>query len=224
MTDTERIAFFGGSFDPPHLGHMAVAEAALRSGVCGHVAWVPAYAPPHKNTRGASYADRTAMAEAAIAGHSGMSVSKFEEELHLTPSYTFEVLEAWERRFGASPVLLVGADCLRELHTWHRAPELVNRYRIVSYPRGGRPVTAAELETHWSEPTAAKLIGGVLDGDFFEISSSELKNRMEKFADTGDIIYMKEYLAPGVCDYIVRHGLYVEARREQSDGSDQRHA
>ena len=215
MTGTERIAFFGGSFDPPHLGHTAVAEAALRAGICDRVAWVPAYAPPHKNVRDASYADRTAMAEAAVAGHPGMSVSRFEEELHLTPSYTFEVLEAWELRFGAPPVLLIGADSLRELHTWHRAPELVARYRIVSYPRGGRPVTAAELENRWPRRTAQKLLAGVLDGDFFEISSSELKNRMEKFADTGDIIYVKEYLAPGVCEYIVRHGLYVGGGRKR---------
>lgn len=218
MTDTGKIAFFGGSFDPPHLGHMAVAEAALRAGVCGHVAWVPAYAPPHKATGGASYADRTAMAEAAISGHADMSVSRIEEELHFTPSYTFEVLDAWERRFGAPPVLLIGADSLRELHTWHRAPELAGRFRIVSYPRGGRPVTAAELERHWPMRTAERLLSDMLRGDFFEISSSELKNRMEKFADTGDIIALKEYLAPEVGEYIVRHGLYVGGGREQSDG------
>ena len=142
-----------------------------------------------------------------------MSVNKIEAELQLNPSYTFEVLEAWERRFGASPVLLIGADSLRELHTWHRARELVERFRIVTYPRGGQLVTAAELSQNWSMPTTDLLLGGVLKGDFFEISSSELKKRMEKFTAAGDIIYLKEYLAPGVCDYIVKHGLYYTRKR-----------
>ena len=212
MTEVKSIAFFGGSFDPPHLGHMAVAEAALRSGSCGHVAWVPAYAPPHKQNSGTAFSDRMAMVEAAIAGHDGMSANRIEEELHFTPSYTFEVLEAWEKRFGSPPALLIGADSLRELHTWHRAAELAERFRIISYPRGGRPVTAAELSCRWSERMVEKLLSGMLSGDFFEISSSELKNRMEKFTAAGDIIYLKKYLAPGVWNYIVKHGLYAQKR------------
>lgn len=206
------IAFFGGSFDPPHLGHMAVAEAALRAGICRHVAWVPAYAPPHKCDSGAPFADRLAMTEAAISGHDDMSANRIEEELQLNPSYTFEVLAAWEMRYGAPPALLIGADSLRELHTWHRAAELAERYSIISYPRGGRLVTAAELSEHWSVLMVEKLLGGMLTGDFFEISSSELKNRMEKFTEAGDIIHLKDHLAPGVCDYIVEHGLYIRER------------
>ena len=212
MTGTEVIAFFGGSFDPPHLGHLAVAEAALDAGVCGHVAWVPAYAPPHKHCSGAAFSDRVAMIETVIAGHPDMSVNTIEAELQLNPSYTFEILEAWECRFGAAPILLIGADSLRELHTWHRARELADRFRIVTYPRDGRLVTEAELSRNWPKQTVELLLAGVLKGDFFKISSSELKNRMEKFTAAGDIIYLKEYLAPGVCDYIVRHGLYSGKR------------
>lgn len=208
MKETEQIAFFGGSFDPPHLGHLAVAEAALRAGACGHVAWVPAYAPPHKRGAGAAFADRLAMVEATVAGHDAMSANRIEDELKLNPSYTFEILEAWERRFGAAPALLIGEDSLKELHTWHRAAELAERFRIISYPRNGSSVTAAELARVWPERTAEKLFAGVLAGDFFEISSSELKKRMEKFTEAGDIIDMGKYLAAGVCDYIIRHGLY----------------
>ena len=203
------IAFFGGTFDPPHLGHMAVAEAALRSGFCRHVAWVPSYAPPHKQIDGGTFAERLGMVEAAISGHDGMSASRIEEELHFSPSYTFETLEAWELRFGVPPALLIGADSLRELHTWHRAAELVKRFCIISYPRGGRHVTADELAVNWPAEAVKKLLAGMLVGDFFEISSSELKKRMEKFTEAGDIMYLKEYLAPAVCDYIVEHGLYV---------------
>ena len=213
MTEIRPIAFFGGSFDPPHLGHMAVAKAALRSGVCRHVAWVPAYAPPHKQVGGTSFGDRLGMVEAAVTGHDGMSVSRIEEELHFSPSYTFEILEAWELRFGEPPALLIGADSLRELHTWHRAPELAERFRIIAYPRGGRQVTADELACHWQAKTVKKLLAGMLAGDFFEISSSELKKMMENLTEAGDIIHMNEFLAPRVCDYIIEHGLYAGGKR-----------
>lgn len=210
-------AFFGGSFDPPHLGHLAVAEAALASGRCGRVAWVPAYAPPHKCASGVSFAERTAMVEAMLCGRPRMYVSKIEAELALSPSYTIEVLEAWVRREGEKPVLLIGADSLRQLHTWHRAQELAERFEILSYPRGGRPVSREELEEHWSPELTAKLLSGIIAGDFLEISSSELKTRMEKCAEQGDIIDMRSYLAAEVCDYIVRHGLYTPRAADRTE-------
>jgi nicotinate-nucleotide adenylyltransferase len=209
MGSQTHTAFFGGSFDPPHLGHLMVASAALKSGFCEHVAWVPAFAPPHKNTRGASFADRAKMVELTIAGHDGMSISRIEEELHLTPSYTFVVLKAWESRYGEMPELLIGADSLLELHTWHRAAELAAVCRIITYPRDGAPVTEEALLRHWSPATAKRLLAGVIPGDFFEISSSELKSRMEKIADAGNIIHWEEYLVESVCDYIIRNGLYA---------------
>ncbi len=210
-----QTAFFGGSFDPPHLGHLAVAEAALSSRLCGHVAWVPAFAPPHKQQRGASFADRVRMAELTIAGRNNMSVCRIEEELRLTPSYTILVLEAWRERFGEIPALLIGADSLLELHSWHRAPELVARCRIISYPRNGSTVTARELARHWPDETVEKLLSGMIPGDFFEISSSELKKRMEKSAEAGDIIQLKEYLSESVCTYIIKNGLYAADGRNR---------
>ena len=205
----KKTAFFGGSFDPPHLGHLTVAAAALKFGFCAHVAWVPAFAPPHKNIRGASFADRAKMVELTISGRDGMSVNRIEDELRLTPSYTFEVLKAWFSRYGEMPALLIGADSLLELHTWHHAIELVGACRIITYPRDGAEITAEALSRHWPKTTVTKLLSGVIPGDFFEISSSELKSRMEKFAEAGNIIYMKEYLAESVCEYIIRNGLYA---------------
>ncbi|MBQ6352541.1 MAG: nicotinate (nicotinamide) nucleotide adenylyltransferase [Lentisphaeria bacterium] len=209
MNPQTQTAFFGGSFDPPHLGHLAVAKAALSAGLCGQVAWVPAFAPPHKRRSGASFADRARMVELTIAGQPRMAVSRIEEELHFEPSYTIRVLEAWQSRFGEAPALLIGADSLLELHSWHRARELVERWRIITYPRDGSEVNAAALAAHWGAAEVERLLAGVIPGDFFEISSSELKNRMEKITDTGDIIHMKEYLAEGVRAYIVRNGLYA---------------
>jgi len=190
-----------------------VASAAIKSGACDRVAWVPAFAPPHKREHWrASFADRSAMVELTIGDRGHMFLSRIEEELGLVPSYTIDILEAWERRTGDIPALLIGADSLRELHTWHRADELVRKYRIISYPRGGTPVTAEELQERWPVERTRKLLSGIISGDFFEISSSEIKKRMEKITAGGDIIDMKGYLADGVLEYIIRHGLYRSSR------------
>ena len=220
-TEKTATAFFGGSFDPPHLGHLAVATAALDSGMCSRVAWVPAYAPPHKLTRRADFRDRAAMVEAMISGIDRMFVSRIEAELALSPSYTIEVLEAWRRLRNETPSLLIGADSLRELHTWHRADELVENFRILTYPRGNRPVTSEELSVHWPPRTVRRLLSGIIPGVFLEISSSELKNRMEKITEPGDIINMKGYLAAEVRDYIIRHGLYIRAPRRETNNQEE---
>ena len=214
MTADCDTVFFGGSFDPPHLGHLAVAAAALDSGMCRRIAWVPAYAPPHKNSHRAAFADRAAMVELTIDGRDDMFLCRIEEELALSPSYTFCVIEAWYRRYGSLPALLIGADSLLELHNWHRGGELAERCRILTYPRRGYPVSAEALTVNWPPAMVEKLLSGLIDGDFFEISSSELKSAMEKFTETGDIMNMKSFLAPGVTDYIIRRGLYIGATPE----------
>ena len=216
LTPGVDTVFFGGSFDPPHLGHLTVAAAALASGRCGNVAWVPAYAPPHKNSRRAPFADRADMVELTIAGRADMFLSRIEEELALSPSYTLGVIEAWQRRYGSTPSLLIGADSLLELHNWHRASELAERCRILTYPRRGYPVSEAALAEHWQPEMVEKLLSGVIRGDFFEISSSELKSAMEKFTATGDIMNVKEFLAPGVADHIIRRKLYIGTTPERA--------
>ena len=208
----EAAAFFGGSFDPPHLGHLTVAEAALNGGFCRQVVWVPAYAPPHKQRQSVSFDDRAAMTALTIGGRANMSVSRIEADLALSPSYTITILEAWRDRYGAAPALLIGADSLLELHTWHRAGELVENYKVITYPRRSCPITAEALTPHWRDGIVRKLLSGVIPGDFFEISSSELKSAMEKFNGTGDIINVKQFLVPAVAEYIVVHGLYIGSR------------
>ena len=216
MASGSDTAFFGGSFDPPHLGHLAVAAAALSAGQCRRIAWVPAFAPPHKHSHRAAFADRAAMVELMIADRGDMFMSRIEEELTLDPSYTIDVLDAWCARYDFTPALLIGADSLLELHKWHRGGELAGKCRILTYPRRGYPISEAALAAHWPPDMVRKLLSGVLPGVFFEISSSELKSAMEKFTATGDIMNVKDFLAPDVVDYIRRRNLYFGAAPEKA--------
>ena len=208
-------AFFGGSFDPPHYGHLAVARGALASGKCGHIMWVPAFAPPHKlNSERAPFEDRMAMVDILISKERGMSVSDIEASLAKQPSYTIEILEAVEKINGSRPALLIGADSLLQLHTWCRGAELAANYLILTYPRKGYEITAGALAEFWDDRTIVeKLLSGVIPGRFFEISSSEIRNSMEKNGNAGNIKKMTENV-PEINAYIESHCLYGENKRK----------
>ena len=207
-------AFFGGSFDPPHLGHLALAHAALAAGVCDRVLWVPAYSPPHKRTsERAPFADRLAMVELMIRDEPRMVSSDIEQRLALDPSYTIDVMAALEREEPDTTfILLVGGDSLLDLHLWYRAGELVNRYFVVTYPRSDPAEVRARISAVWPRETAEKLLSGVLDGKIFEISSTEIKKKMAKFPGRSDI--NSGALADAVIEYCRRRRLYSEVEEK----------
>ncbi|MBQ9500557.1 MAG: nicotinate (nicotinamide) nucleotide adenylyltransferase [Lentisphaeria bacterium] len=207
-------AFFGGSFDPPHLGHLGVARGALQSGACGRVVWVPAWSQPHKQgVKTAPFAHRLAMTELLIRGEAGMAASDIEARLRLQPSYTVDVLKHFAAELSADeePALLIGADSLLALHTWHRAEELVAACRILTYPRPGCAVTEEILARHWPGKTAGKLLSGVMEGVFFEISSTEIRNSMAKTENRSHIIEADKCpLSAAVRGYCEKHALYQD--------------
>ena len=202
--------FFGGSFDPPHAGHLGVAEGALRSGRCTRIMWVPAFLPPHKlKDRRESFFHRYNMVRLLTTGREGHFVSDLEYRRRKEPSYTFDILEDLNCSGKEKFQLLIGADSLLSLHTWYRAQELAERFEVLTYPRPGYDVTLESLREHFSAETAEKLLQGCLDGKFFEISSTNLRFSMEKSATWDNIISMTP--AP-VAEYCRRHGLYHNRR------------
>jgi nicotinate-nucleotide adenylyltransferase len=123
-----RVAFFGGSFDPPHLGHLAVARAARAALELDTVLFAPVGAQPLK-TQGstASYKDRLRMTRLAIAGEPGFEVSPVDAPKPSgEPNYTLETLEALRRELGGGCLLffLMGEDSFLALRKWHRAAEI----------------------------------------------------------------------------------------------------
>ena len=188
MSKKNITAFFGGSFDPPHPGHLGVALGALNSGRCSCVLWVPAYAPPHKQgLERAPFETRIRMVSDLIAEQTAMQVSDIEKRLALDPSYTIKVLEHAKAEIDGEIALLIGADSLAQLHTWHCAHELVEEYQILTYPRNTVCVDEEYLKQYWNTSECRKLLSGVLDGKFFEISSTEIRKKMAKNAKWSDI-------------------------------------
>jgi nicotinate-nucleotide adenylyltransferase len=137
--------YYGGTFDPVHEGHMAVARAA-RDALAATVYLVPAADPPHKGPTHADAEQRARMLDIAIAGERGLRVDR--RELHRDgPSYTVDTLTQVRAELGPQAPLawLVGGDSLDTLHTWHRWRELFELAHIVAVQRPGSHVDAASL-------------------------------------------------------------------------------
>ena len=205
-------AFFGGSFNPPHNGHLGVAQGALASKLCQKIIWVPSWSQPHKqDKKAAPFHHRLAMVDILIEGQRNMQSSDLEERLKLQPSYTSEVLKYFSEELPADEeaALLIGADSLLALHTWHNAEELVKKYFIITYPRPGREITREVLRCHWGDETVEKLLSGVINGAFFEISSTGIRNSMAKNANAGNINNEdKNLLNTRIEEYCQKHDLY----------------
>lgn len=125
---TSRVAFFGGSFDPPHLGHLAVARAAREALELDTVLFAPVGAQPLKPVGAtASFEDRVAMTKLAIAGEAGFAVSLADApKARGVPNYTVEALENLKKELepGCALFCLMGADSFVGLRHWHRAAEI----------------------------------------------------------------------------------------------------
>lgn len=232
---TIRICY-GGTFDPVHNGHLAVARAA-RDALQAHgpvsasgvnVFLLPAADPPHKGPTHADAQQRARMLDLAIAGETGLKVDR-RELRRAGPSYTIDTLLELRAEFGAAlPIVwLVGGDSLNQLHTWHRWRELFVHAHIVAVQRPGShvdpetlgrvaPLVQEEVAQRWCalDELLKAPSGGLAVLPLQELrpeSSSELRRRIA--AGDPSIDGWREWVPPSVAEYINRHHLYSTARR-----------
>nr|MCU0869676.1 nicotinate-nucleotide adenylyltransferase [Burkholderiales bacterium] len=126
------VGVLGGTFDPIHVAHLALAHAARDAVGLAEVRFIPSARPPHRDAPAAAAAHRLAMVEAAIAGTAGFVADA--RELHrLTPSWTIDTLTSLRAEVGTDRplVLLMGEDAFALLHTWHRWTELTATAHLV---------------------------------------------------------------------------------------------
>jgi nicotinate-nucleotide adenylyltransferase len=137
-----RVAFFGGSFDPPHLGHLAVARAARAALKLDAVLFAPVGAQPLKpGGPSASFADRLEMTRLAIAGEPGFRISLADApNSDGAPNYTLETLLRLRAELPAKATLLclMGADSYFGLRSWHRAAEIPFAAPLIVASRPGQ--------------------------------------------------------------------------------------
>ena len=211
--------FYGGTFDPVHCGHLAVAHA-VRDTLQATVRLLPAADPPHKGPTHADAHQRARMLDLATAGERGLVVDR-RELRRPGPSYTIDTLHELRAQLGpqAPIVWLIGSDSLAQLHTWHRWRELFEVAHVLAVQRPGSRVDAewigreapqvhAQVSPRWRLPTELQASPGggfavfVLDEQRPE-SSSELRRRIA----AGQA--WQEWVPASVAEYIARHGLYA---------------
>jgi nicotinate-nucleotide adenylyltransferase len=140
-----RVGLLGGTFDPPHRGHLALAQAALRSGAVDEVVFMVAGDPYQK--RGsveASATDRLAMTRALVQGTASMSVSD-AEVLHDGPSYTYDTVSALLASGCASVALILGADLCAGIDRWYRANDLAACVDLLVASRPGSTIALSPM-------------------------------------------------------------------------------
>lgn len=219
-----RLAFFGGTFDPPHAGHVAIVRGILAGGHADGVLVAPALHPPHKTGLPLTpFRHRLAMLRLALADVAGAEVSAVEDVPGERPSYTIDTLGRLAACHpDAELLLLVGGDSLRQLHTWHRAAELVSQWRLLAYPRPGETVALAELCRHWPEETARRLCAAVLPLPEHDLSATTVRGRLARH-EIGPDPELDRLLPPGVGGYIRHHGLYSRPETQSGPGRNLHH-
>ena len=191
-----RVGLLGGSFDPVHNAHLALARSALASLSLDDLRWVPAGAPWQKARALAPASQRADMVRLAVAGEARFRFESCEIE-RSGPSYSIDtVLELQRREPATQWLLLLGQDQLARLHTWHRWRELVAHVHLAVANRAGEaprmPPELAELGLSLAEVPLPSMA----------ISSTDIRARVAAGLDIATLV------PAAVARYIDEHGLY----------------
>lgn len=202
-----KIAVFGGTFDPVHNAHIALAGYVTNNGFADEILFMPAPSPPHKDEKSISpYEIRRRMIELAIQNMTKCDISDIEKE-RPGRSYTVDTLKILSQKIKNGDILLlIGSDSLRDLHLWRNPGEIVASCELLVYPRKDVALTEQMLAAHWDTKTAHKLAQCIMkDAPVSDISSTEIR----RLASEGRYDEMKKLVPEPVAEYIIRHKLYV---------------
>jgi nicotinate-nucleotide adenylyltransferase len=195
------LGILGGTFDPVHLGHLAIAEDAREWLGLERVLFVPAAVPPHKPDREVTDArHRLAMVQLAIEGNPAFAVSRLELDRG-GRSYTVDTLEAMRADGIVDPWFILSSEALAGLPTWRDPERILELCRLAVLPRGGEP----SVDPSWMDAAFPGRASRVrfLPGPLLPISGSVIRRR----AAAGRSV---RYLVPdAVARYIADQGLYT---------------
>ena len=207
-----RVGLFGGTFDPPHLGHLAVCRAARDQLGLDHLEVVPCGHPPHRSAPQADDHHRLTMLRLTLEGEAKLAVSSREIERE-GPSFTIHTLgELADAYPGAALFLVLGGDSYDDLPSWHRHEQIEALAHLAVIARPGAEGLAALREGDRSRvsrpdqplPETGRAVIPV-EMEPCPYSASEIRRQLARGLSP-------EGLVPDVLDYIHRHALYVPER------------
>jgi nicotinate-nucleotide adenylyltransferase len=197
-----RIGLFGGTFDPPHIGHLILASEAVQQLELSRLLWVLTPQPPHKEPAAITPVEhRLAMVNLAIADNSAFELSTLELD-RPGPHYMIETVERLKAVASDSGIaLLLGGDSVNDLQAWQRPRDLVAACDLIgAMLRPGVTLDIERLE-RVLPGVAAKI--QILDVPLIDIASSEVRRRIR------ERLPFRYFLSTAVFKYIHEHGLYA---------------
>ena len=198
----DRIGIFGGTFDPPHLGHMILASEALYQLNLDKVLFMLSPDPPHKrNLEKSDIQDRLTMLQKMIAKDASLGITTVDID-RPGPHYTVDSMRLLHQAHPhATLVYLMGADSLQSLYkVWYKADEFVNLCdQIGVMKRPDTQLNTKGLEAHY--PGITQKIR-LIDAPLLEISSSEIRDRIQNGG------HYRYYLDEAVYEYLNSNPVY----------------
>lgn len=200
--EKKRVGIMGGTFDPIHIGHLVIAEAAREQLALSEVIFIPAAQPPHKAGREVAPAEhRLHLVQLATESNPFFRVLDVEMKRE-GPSYSYDTLRALVETHGESTdfYFIVGGDEMNTILTWHRISELFALCRFAAARRQGAPLSLLEVRERLGEEVLARI--HPVQAPELEISSTDIRRRLCE----GRSI---RYLVPEKVEaYICKEGLY----------------
>ena len=199
--DRLRIGIYGGTFDPPHLGHLILAAESRYQLRLDRLLWVLTPQPPHKPGQPITpVEDRLALVEAAIADAPDFELSRVDID-RPAPHYALDTVQEL-RRFYPDAVLayLMGGDSLRDLPAWHAPLDLVEAVDVLGVMR--RPEAPIDLEALAVELPGVLETVYFVDAPLLDIASRDVRTRIRSGAP------YRYYVHPGVYERIENRRLY----------------
>lgn len=195
------IGVFGGTFDPPHWGHLVLADEARAVLGLERVLWVVAGVPPHKQGWSVTPPEvRVRLVEAAIRDNEAFVLSRVDLD-RPGPHYTVDTLRLLRGRYPRSGLaLILGSDSLADLPTWHRPTEILAQCEVLGVMR--RPGAQVDLEALEKElPGLAKKVR-FFEAPFIGVSGRDIRARVREGRP------YRYLMPPAVLEVIEREGLY----------------
>jgi nicotinate-nucleotide adenylyltransferase len=193
-----RIGVFGGTFDPPHNGHVLPVEAAAMKFQLGRVLYVPARLSPHKENSPTDPRHRVAMLALAIQGRPDWSIDLDELDRE-APSFTLDTLRGVAKRHSGDELwLLMGTDVLSTFARWRQPEEIVKLARIAAFHR--EPFVGESLVVPEVAGLSDRL--SVFDAGSVKISATDIRDDLVKGRSVAGRVPVP------VAEYITKQGLY----------------
>ena len=202
-----RIGIFGGTFDPPHIGHLILADEALTQLSLDRLLWVLTPNPPHKRDQAITrLALRLEMLEAVISQDQRFEISHIDMDRQ-GPHYALDTVNLLAEKLpGAQLVYLIGGDSLRDLPHWHEPQRFINALFALGVMR--RPGDAVDLAALEADLPGISSKVKFVEAPLLEIASHQIRERIASGSG------YRYYLPPQVYRIIEREQLY---RQPQPD-------